>query len=488
MTTTTSSFSQIFSFFGLREDPFHVSPNPRFYFSTPVHDAALTQLLYGVHTRQGFLLLTGEAGTGKTTVLNQFLSWLADHKHSSAYVFHSRLDPVELFQFVLRDFGISTQSTGKGELVATLHQWLLERNAVGDSPVIIVDEAQALSARTLDELRLLLNLENANGKLLQIILAGQPELEEKLRRPELRQLRQRVMFQSRLSRLTAEQASRYISSRLCDAGAANPGVFPPETVQEIHACSRGIPRLINLLCEHSLINAYASHETVVSPESVRRIASEFDLYTMPVAPNVGELSSPFVRLGLSAVPEERSEPSSFVLDLNSVRPFPSDATFESSSRREIPNAPVTHAVDWQPLPFPAARPILEPVESAPPSSYHRGWHKHRSWIVRFWQGVFSSSPPPSPSHPRSRHKPEHELRITHYWREVCNSFVQDWRMLVRTLSLPSNFDGLTFPAEGGSAARKGVLVPISRWLRQPITFGSHRKDSPPPRKVSEKNL
>ena len=217
---------QLLSYMGLREDPFHVSPDPRFYCSTPAHESALAELLFGIVTRQGFLVLTGEAGTGKTFLLNQILDWLRQRSLSSAYIFHTHLEPIGLFRFILSDFGVPCQSKSKSDLVHALHTWLLQRHAAGDLPVLILDEAQALPSQTLDELRLLLNLETSRGKLLQIILSGQPELDEMLRQPALRQLRQRIMFHSRLPVLTQDETAAYISSRLATAGCTDSTLFP----------------------------------------------------------------------------------------------------------------------------------------------------------------------------------------------------------------------------------------------------------------------
>jgi len=276
-------YEHFFNSFGLRENPFHVSPDPRFYFPTRAQESALTELLFGVETRQGLMVLTGEAGTGKTTLLNQFLDWLQHRGRSSAYVFHALLEPLELLQFILRDFGVSCTSNHKGDVVDALYSWLRARYAAGDLPVLILDEAQALPKETLDELRLLLNLETPRGKLLQIILSGQPELDEKLRLPALRQLRQRIMFHSRILLFTQEETAAYIARRLATAGRADSSLFPPEVVDAIYAYSRGIPRVVNLLSEHALISAYAEQQRIISPEMIRRIAVDFDLLAEPLA-------------------------------------------------------------------------------------------------------------------------------------------------------------------------------------------------------------
>ena len=274
---------QFFSFLGLREDPFHVSPDPRFYYCSSAHEAALTELLYGIETRQGFLVLTGEAGTGKTSLLNQILEYLRQRGRSTAFIFHTHLEPIGLLRFILSDFGVGCQSKSKSDLVRALHAWLLQRHTVGDLPVLILDEAQGLPVHTLDELRLLLNLETPEGKLLQIILSGQPELDEKLRLPALRQLRQRIMFHSRLPLLTQKETAAYVSSRLIAAGCSDTSLFPDEVVQDIYKSSRGIPRVVNLLCEHALISACAERQRVVSAEMIQRIAIDFDLFTVPLS-------------------------------------------------------------------------------------------------------------------------------------------------------------------------------------------------------------
>src|SRR5271167_2846230 len=258
-------YEHLFHSFGLRENPFHVSPDPRFYFSTRAHDRALAELEFGVDSRQGFIVLTGEAGTGKTTLLNHFLNWLAVRGQSSSYVFHAVLKPVELLEFILHDFGVRAASREKGDLLATLENFLIERHRLGDSPVVIIDEAQAISVRTLDQLRLLLNMEVPGAKLLQIVLAGQPELEEKLRRPELRQLAQRVMFRCGLQALSMDETAEYVMSRCAAAGAATK-IFSPESLELVSMYSRGIPRTVNLVCEHALIAAYSARTGTVTPE------------------------------------------------------------------------------------------------------------------------------------------------------------------------------------------------------------------------------
>src|SRR5580704_12985020 len=180
------------NFFGLRENPFNVNPNPQFLYLTPQTQEALDELTYGIENRKGFILLTGEVGTGKTTLINCVLDWLRHRKMPVAFIFNSHMSVDRLFEFILTDFGISVDSRIKSHMLLRLNAWLIERFRAGENPVLIVDEAQGLSFKLLEEIRLLLNLETASEKLLQVVLAGQPELEDKLKRPELRQLRQRI--------------------------------------------------------------------------------------------------------------------------------------------------------------------------------------------------------------------------------------------------------------------------------------------------------
>ncbi len=270
-------YTNLFQYFGLRENAFHVSPDPRFFFSTGVHASALAELSAGVDSHQGLIVLIGEAGTGKTILLHKFLNWLRARRQSSSYIFQSQLKPLELFEAILRDFGAPFDSRRKGDLLAAMSEWLIHRHSMGDSPVLVIDEAQAMSLRTLDRLRMLLNLEMPGHKLLQIVLAGQPQLEEKLRRPELLQLRQRVMFRCTLPSLSLEETAAYVKHRLTHCGAAESNVFPPESLEVVHIYAQGIPRVVNLLCEHALITAYAEKSTVVTPDMISRVAMTFEL-------------------------------------------------------------------------------------------------------------------------------------------------------------------------------------------------------------------
>jgi type II secretory pathway predicted ATPase ExeA len=262
-------------FFGLRESPFNINPDPRFLHRTPRIQEALDQLTYGIQNRKGLLLLTGEVGTGKTTLINHLLDWLRQQQTPTAFIFNSHLKPNHLFDFILNDFEISTDFRLVSNMLLVLNQWLLKRFRAGSTPVLIVDEAQGLSLELLEEIRLLLNLETASEKLLQIVLVGQPELEEKLKRPEMRQLRQRIALRCNTAPLTLDETRGYIADRLRIAGATREPIFDSDAVEALHHYSRGIPRVINLLSEHALINAYVEGLNPVPPYMVEDAARDF---------------------------------------------------------------------------------------------------------------------------------------------------------------------------------------------------------------------
>jgi len=269
-------------FFGLRENPFNVNPDPRFLFHTKETEEALASLTYGIQKRRGFVLLTGEVGTGKTTLVNTLLDWLRGQQVATAFIFNPRLNVSQFLDFMMADFGISTESRLKSQVLVRLNQWLLERYRAGETATLIVDEAQNLSLDVLEEIRLLTNLETSTEKLLQIVLSGQPELEEKLSRPELRQLRQRIMLRCKTHPLTLEQTRGYVAGRLRIAGSDGSPIFASEAVEAMFRFAHGIPRVINLLCEHALITAMAEAERPVSAKTIEQVAHEFELPLMPI--------------------------------------------------------------------------------------------------------------------------------------------------------------------------------------------------------------
>jgi general secretion pathway protein A len=281
------------SFFGLKENPFNVNPDPRYLFMTRQIEETLTGLMYGIQTRKGFITLTGEVGTGKTTLINRLLEWLRLRKARTAFLFNSRMNTNQLFDFILAEFDIACDSNSKSQQLMKLNHWLLDRYRLGETVILIVDEAQNLTFPVLEEIRLLTNLETSTDKLLQIILSGQPELEEKLRLPGLRQLRQRIMLRCKTTQLTKEETHEYVSERLKTAGATADSIFSPQALDTIHLYSMGIPRVINLLCEHSLVNAFAENQRPIQPKTVEEVAQEFQLDEVePIAPEGGAKLEP----------------------------------------------------------------------------------------------------------------------------------------------------------------------------------------------------
>jgi type II secretory pathway predicted ATPase ExeA len=273
-------------FYGLKENPFNVNPDPRFLFLTKQIEEAVTGLMYGIQTRKGFITLTGEVGTGKTTLINRLLDWLHHRRARTAFLFNSRMNSNQLFDFILAEFDIHCDSKSKSQQLMKLNHWLLDRYRIGETVVLIIDEAQNLTYPVLEEIRLLTNLETSTEKLLQIVLSGQPELEEKLRLPQLRQLRQRIMLRCKTSALSKEQTQEYIVERLRIAGASGDSVFGPQAIEAIHLYSMGIPRVVNLLCEHSLVNGFVEQQRPILPKIVEEVAREFQLDEVePVAPN-----------------------------------------------------------------------------------------------------------------------------------------------------------------------------------------------------------
>jgi general secretion pathway protein A len=266
-------------FFNLQRNPFEITPDPRFLFSTPKHNEALAMLYYGIERRKGFIVMTGEVGTGKTLIVRCLLELLSRQHIAYSYIFNSRLSPEDFLRYIAGDLGIAAKGKTKGELLLDLSSYLVTRYQKKLTTVLVVDEAHHLAADVLEEVRLLTNLETADQKLLQILLVGQPELEIKLDSHGLRQLKQRIALRSHLDPLTREETAGYIQRRLRIAGANShaSSVFSNETISAIYRHSRGIPRLINTVCENALINAYARQVHTVTPSMVEEAAHDLRL-------------------------------------------------------------------------------------------------------------------------------------------------------------------------------------------------------------------
>jgi general secretion pathway protein A len=267
------------SFFNLKRNPFEITPDPSFLFPTRRHNEALAALYYGVRRHKGFVVMTGEVGTGKTLLVRCLLQLLNRKDVAYAYVFNSRLSPVEFLQYIAGDLGLNVAGKNKSELLLELSNYLITRYQQKLTTVLVVDEAHHLEVEVLEEIRLLTNLETAERKLLQILLVGQPELDLKLDSVELRQLKQRIALRSQLEPLSLEETTGYIQRRLQLAGATaqSSTLFPPDTMARVFRHSSGIPRLINTVCENALITAFARQSQVVTPDIIDEVASDFRL-------------------------------------------------------------------------------------------------------------------------------------------------------------------------------------------------------------------
>jgi general secretion pathway protein A len=263
-------------FYGLKELPFALTPDPRFIYFTPSHTEVMANLHYGIESGKGLVVVTGEVGTGKTTILRWMMQRL-DRTVLVAYIFNPRLSVPEFYQHVATLLDVRKWET-KSELLLELGRALESRHSRGLRTVLIVDEAQGLSPHVLEEIRLLSNFESNTAKQLQIVLTGQPELREVLNNPDLRQLKQRIALRCVIKPLpNVEETERYIASRLLVAGAKRINIFSPAAIDYIYRCSAGIPRNVNNLCDNALLAGYAAGETVIGQELIEEVADTFDM-------------------------------------------------------------------------------------------------------------------------------------------------------------------------------------------------------------------
>jgi general secretion pathway protein A len=261
--------------FNLQKNPFNVTPDPNWLLMTPTHRESLSGLLYAVYRRKGFVVLTGEAGTGKTVLLRALMR--SSKSAQFSVVLNPTLTRDEFMEMVLLDFGITDIPTSKAQRLVKLQDMLLELQTQGIAPVLIVDEAQRLSIELLEEIRLLTNFETADRKLLQIILAGQPELAAVLSRHELRQLKQRIEIRLQIQPLSASEVGIYIQHRWVRAGGSTPVPFTAEALSTIALASAGIPRLVNVICDTALLLAYAGRDSTVKGGHIRQALRDLDL-------------------------------------------------------------------------------------------------------------------------------------------------------------------------------------------------------------------
>jgi general secretion pathway protein A len=266
------------AYFGLKEAPFNITPDPSFLFESASHREGLAQLRYGIEARRGFIVLTGEVGTGKTTLIQVLLRQLAVGTQT-ALIFSTITSPLDLLRYVCDEFKLIEPMQGirdAHDYIYLLNEFLLQKYRAGQNAALIIDEAQNLSPEVLEAVRLLSNFETTKDKLLQILLVGQPELTERLNSPQLRQLKQRVALRHQLRALSLSECQEYIANRLIVAGAA-PNIFQTEAIEWVHRYSGGIPRLINVMCDNAMISAFALEKTEVEPRFIQEVAEDLCL-------------------------------------------------------------------------------------------------------------------------------------------------------------------------------------------------------------------
>jgi general secretion pathway protein A len=273
-------------YFGFAKRPFELTPDPAFLFLGEAHREGLATLIYGVQSGKGFVLITGEVGTGKTTLLHALLGQL-DSSTACAFLFKPRLEPLDFFHVLFEELGIEKPCATKAEYLLALNKFLIERLEKNEPTLLIIDEAQNLSPEMLEEIRLLSNLETPTSKLIQIMLVGQPELKELLARPELRQLRQRISLRHHLRPFDEKEIQDYVDERLTRAGYTGKGLLKRGAMKELYAVTGGIPRLINSVCDGALLLAYARDKTMLDAGLIREVAGEMELITGPAESEEG---------------------------------------------------------------------------------------------------------------------------------------------------------------------------------------------------------
>jgi general secretion pathway protein A len=272
-------------YFGFTEAPFSLTPDPRFSYTNALYQEAFATLRYGIEARKGFIVITGEAGTGKTTLLRRLMQSFGRHVQT-AYIYNPHVTLTELLRLILSDLGLANRTDDRLAMIAQLNEYLIKQLKERNIVTLLVDEAQELSVEMLEEVRLLSNLETDTQKLLQIVLMGQPELERKLDQPELRQLKQRVALRCRLDPLPSNEVGEYISARLKAVGYSRTDLFHASAVEKIAAHSRGIPRIINIICDNALLIAFAASKKIVSAATIDEVARDLRLNHQGSAPEV----------------------------------------------------------------------------------------------------------------------------------------------------------------------------------------------------------
>jgi general secretion pathway protein A len=262
-------------FYNLKERPFEINPDPDFLFLSESHREGLAHMIYAAKERKGFTVITGEVGTGKTTLVHAFLNQL-NGRAKTAYIFNPKLTSIDFLRYICEDFGIKDEKHSKGQYIAQLHNWLLDHYSRNEQVILIIDEAHCLPPALLEEVRLLTNLETSKGKLLQVMLIGQPELDMVLNSHSFRQLKQRVSLRYHLQPFGEEDTNKYIEKRLYRAGALDPHLFTPKALREIYHYSKGIPRLVNVVCDNALVVGFASTKKVIGHKIIKEVIQKLE--------------------------------------------------------------------------------------------------------------------------------------------------------------------------------------------------------------------
>ncbi len=359
-------------YFGLTSQPFSVSPDPSFLYASPSHKEGLAQLTYGIQARRGFVVLTGEVGTGKTTLIRSLLQQLSDGRTRIAFIFTLIPNIRDLLRTVCEDFGLVAPKDAPKDLhdyLVLINEFLLEsyKNNVGVA--LIIDEAQNLSREVLEGVRLLSNFETAEDKLLQVLLVGQPELDARLNEPELRQLKQRVALRWHLTPLNLAQCEEYIARRLAIAGGLGV-IFPVETIRAVYAYSGGIPRLINVLCDNGMLTAYALNERSVSLAMIEEVARDLNLSSAPRKPAPVTTATIAIKFpeALAAQAEPKSPPPPFLAAVSPVSRIEENAAVALDARSQsikFHEARAAQAERAKPSPIAAVE--AEPAKPQPAS-------------------------------------------------------------------------------------------------------------------------
>jgi general secretion pathway protein A len=285
-------------YYGLLRPPFEMLPDPSFLYLGESHREGLATLVYAVNSGKGFVMLTGEVGTGKTTLLHALLAQL-DSTTNSAFIFNPKLDALGFFRMLFEELGVGPACESKAEYLLALNQYLIDKLAANERVLLIVDEAQNLSTELLEEIRLLSNLETPTSKLIQIMLVGQPELQDLIDKPELRQLRQRIALRDHLRPFNEPEVREYVNERLAKAGYTGQGVFKKKALRELFRVTEGTPRLINNICDGALLLGYARQEASIGPDAIREVANDLGLVSKD------EFEGTEANVGISDSPKRR---------------------------------------------------------------------------------------------------------------------------------------------------------------------------------------